>query len=155
MGNLFSSTPRPSSPSRRTHSPPSKPSKTPLILTPSDIKEFPSSHPKTREHGVYSTKTLHPPTIGQTLYILAYFILNFVLSAVNYIIVEPHPWGYNRHQEIMAYVGYRTGEIGYAILPLVILFAGRNNVLLYVTNWSHATYMLLHRWVARIFAAQA
>lgn len=119
----------------------------PYILYPSTV-------------GTYHVRPLpwqlgNAPTIGQALFVFAYFILNFVLSAVNYIIVEPHPWGYNRHQEIMAYVGYRTGEIGYAILPLVILFAGRNNVLLYVTNWSHATYMLLHRWTARIFAAQA
>src|SRR6186713_2224781 len=41
-----------------------------------------------------------------------------------------------------------------ALAPLVILFAGRNNILIWMTNWSHSTYMTLHRWVARIFAIQ-
>lgn len=54
----------------------------------------------------------------------------------------------------MAYVANRTGVIAFAVLPLVILFSGRNNILLWLTNWSHSTYMLLHRWVARIFAVQ-
>lgn len=31
-------------------------------------------------------------------------------------------------------------------------FSARNNSLLWLTNWSHGTYILLHRWVARIFA---
>ena len=39
-----------------------------------------------------------------------------------------------------------------ALAPLVILFAGRNNVLLWLTNWSRPTYILLHRWLARLFA---
>jgi hypothetical protein len=41
------------------------------------------------------------------------------------------------------------------MMPLVFLFAGRNNVLLWLTNWSHSTYMLLHRWIARVFCLQA
>lgn len=56
---------------------------------------------------------------------------------------------------MLAYVGYRTGHISYALLPLVILFSARNNFLLWITNWSYSTYILMHRWVARVFAVQA
>jgi len=28
-----------------------------------------------------------------------------------------------------------------------MLFSSRNNFLLWITNWSHTTYLLLHRWV--------
>jgi hypothetical protein len=49
---------------------------------------------------------------------------------------------------------YRTGTLAFALLPVLLLFAGRNNVLLWLTDWSHATYLLLHRWVARVFALQ-
>jgi hypothetical protein len=49
---------------------------------------------------------------------------------------------------------YRTGMLAFALLPILLLFAGRNNVLLWLTDWSHATYLLLHRWVARVFALQ-
>lgn len=97
------------------------------------------------------------PTVGQALYIAMFFILNLVLTSVNYRRSPPGemPWGFGPKEEILAYIGYRTGHIGYALLPLVILFSTRNNFLLWVTNWSHSTYMLLHRWVARIFAIQA
>lgn len=95
------------------------------------------------------------PTVGQALFIAMFFILNLVLSSVNYSRSQPHPWYFSPREETLAYVGYRTGHIGYALLPLVILFSGRNNFLLWVTNWSYSTYLLLHRWIARIFALHA
>lgn len=95
------------------------------------------------------------PTIGQLQYIVGFFALNFVFSAVSYESIQPHPCGYNKSEEINAYIRYRTGEIRYAILPLTILFSGRNNLLLWLTNWSHSTLIVLHRWVARIFILHA
>ncbi|USP76285.1 ferric reductase-like transmembrane component [Curvularia clavata] len=95
------------------------------------------------------------PTVGQAVYIFFFFALNVILSAVNYGSSQPHPWGFSKREEILSYIGYRTGHIGYALLPLVVLFSTRNNFLLWVTNWSYGTYLLLHRWIARIFAVQA
>lgn len=94
----------------------------------------------------------NPPAMGQALYICGFIILNIILSCVGYRTSQPHPWGYNKRGEILAYAGYRTGEFAFALLPLLILFAGRNNILLWLTNWSHSTFILLHRWVARLFA---
>jgi predicted ferric reductase len=96
----------------------------------------------------------NPPTIGQALYIAIFVLLNVVLSAVGYENSQPHPWGYNKRNETLAYVGYRTGTIAYGLLPLVVLFSGRNNFLLWLTNWPHSTFILLHRWVARVFVLQ-
>jgi hypothetical protein len=79
-------------------------------------------------------------------------LLNVILSCLGYQSQQPHPWGYNRRGEILAYAGYRTGEFAFALLPLTILFAGRNNILLWVTDWPYSTFILLHRWVARLFA---
>lgn len=74
----------------------------------------------------------NPPTIGQCFYITGFVILNIILSCVGYVTQLPltHPWGYNHLDEILAYAGYRTGESAFALLPLTILFAGRNNILL-------------------------
>lgn len=63
-------------------------------------------------------------------------------------------WYDSSYQEILGYVSNRTGVLAFALAPLVILLSGRNNILLLCTNWSHSTYMLLHRWVARIFGLQ-
>lgn len=84
-----------------------------------------------------------------------FFILNIVLSAVNYSHAQPHPWGLTPKDETLFYIGQRTGHFAFGLLPLLILFSSRNNFLLWITNWSYSTYILLHRWVARIFAIQA
>jgi hypothetical protein len=110
--------------------------------------------------GTYQVRPLpyllgNAPTVGQALYIALMVVLNVVLSAVNYRSFQPNVWYTNQWREIMSYVLYRTGTLAFALLPLVILFSTRNNVLLWLSDWSHATYLLLHRWVARIFAIQA
>lgn len=109
--------------------------------------------------GTYQVQPLpyilgNAPTTGQAIYVVLFAILNIILTVVNYPSTRPNTWFEDAYQEIMAYVANRTGVIAFAVLPLVILFSGRNNILLWLTNWSHSTYMLLHRWVARIFAVQ-
>ncbi|EEY19540.1 ferric reductase transmembrane component 4 [Verticillium alfalfae VaMs.102] len=94
------------------------------------------------------------PSIGHASYIALMIILNVILTAVNYKSAQPNAWFSSQYQEILEYVMIRTGTLGFALSPLVILFAGRNNVLLWLSNWSHSTFMLLHRWIARIFGLQ-
>ncbi|KAK0627938.1 hypothetical protein B0T14DRAFT_563702 [Immersiella caudata] len=92
------------------------------------------------------------PTTGQGLYIALFIVLNVVLAAVDYQSGQPNGWFGSQWKEISAYVLYRTGTFGFMLMPLLFLFASRNNVLLWLSNWSHSTYLLLHRWVARVFA---
>lgn len=82
--------------------------------------------------------------------------MNIIATAAGYQSFQApsNAWFPNRWQEIMAYVSARTGVLAFALAPLTILFAGRNNILLWLTNWSHSTYLLLHRWVARVFTLQ-
>ncbi|KAH8130726.1 hypothetical protein ACSS6W_006603 [Trichoderma asperelloides] len=91
-------------------------------------------------------------TRGQALYVAAMTILTVVFMAVHYESYQPNLWYPGQSVELMAYVVWRTGCYSLALLPVVLLFAARNNTLLWLTNWSHETYILLHRWVARIFA---
>ena len=109
--------------------------------------------------GTYQVRPLpyllgNAPTVGQSLYIVFFFILNVVLTTVNYESKQPHAWYATQRKEIMAYIFYRTGTLAFVLLPLVLLFSSRNNILLWTTNWSHSTFVLLHRWIARIFALQ-
>ena len=109
--------------------------------------------------GTYHVRPLpyllgNPPTRGQALYIAMFVALNIIATAAGYRSWQPNMWFATEWQEIMGYVSARTGVLAFALAPLVILFSGRNNFLLWVTNWSHSTYMLLHRWVARIFGVQ-
>lgn len=42
----------------------------------------------------------------------------------------------------------RTGIMAFGKIPLLILFAGRNNFLLYLTGWSYTTFLHYHKIVA-------
>jgi hypothetical protein len=95
------------------------------------------------------------PTAGQTLYIVMFVLLNILFTAVNIESRQPNAWYPTVWREIMAYVLFRTGVYAYIMAPLLFLFAGRNNVLLWLTNWSHSTFLVLHRWIARVFTLQA
>lgn len=45
--------------------------------------------------------------------------------------------------------------MSFANFPLLLLFAGRNNILIWATGWSFATLNCFHRHVARIATLQA
>lgn len=109
--------------------------------------------------GTYQTRPLpfllgNVPTIGQSLYIILMVILNIVLTSVNYNSTAPaqHAWFATQRIEIMGLIFYRTGVFALALAPLTLLFSSRNNFLLWITNWPHSTFILLHRWIARLFA---
>ncbi|KAI0848013.1 ferric reductase like transmembrane component-domain-containing protein [Daldinia vernicosa] len=47
------------------------------------------------------------------------------------------------------------GVLAFANFALLVLYAGRNNILLSITDWSYSTFLLLHRWVAIICTLEA
>ncbi|RYO74052.1 hypothetical protein DL764_010997 [Monosporascus ibericus] len=96
------------------------------------------------------------PTRGQALFILYIIAINVILNAVGIESRQPHSWyPLGQLEEVINYVANRAGVLSFANLPLLILYAGRNNVLLWLTNWSHSTFLLLHRWVALMCILQA
>lgn len=103
--------------------------------------------------GTYQVRPLpyllgNGPTVGQGLYIALFVVVNVILCAINYKARQPNAWFDNQWKEVMAYIFCRFGAYAFALLPVVVLFSSRNNVPLWLTNWSHSTYLLLHRWMA-------
>ena len=100
----------------------------------------------------------HVPTRGQAFFIFYLVSINVILSAVGYKGSQPNSWYPNilgSDGQIISYVTNRLGVLSFANIPLLFLYAGRNNVLLWLTNWSHGTFLLLHRWLAWIATLQA
>ena len=98
------------------------------------------------------------PTRGQAFLILYLVAINVILSAAGYQSREPNSWypgSSGGDGETVTYLTNRLGVLSFANIPLVFLYAGRNNILLWLTNWSHGTFLLLHRWVAWIATLQA
>ncbi|KAH7401163.1 ferric reductase like transmembrane component-domain-containing protein [Phaeosphaeria sp. MPI-PUGE-AT-0046c] len=108
-----------------------------------------------RHHAVPVMGLAIVPTRGQALFILYIWFMNIVLSAVGYNITWPNSWYSTKPEEVVAYVGNRAGVLSFANLGLVVLYSSRNNILLYLTNWSHSTFLLVHRWIAVICTIQA
>ncbi|KAI1410486.1 ferric reductase like transmembrane component-domain-containing protein [Hypoxylon sp. FL1857] len=104
-----------------------------------------------------STVVGDPPTRGQALFIGYLILLNIFLSAFKYG-VHPggfHYWWNDGPDEIMGDLANRFGVLSFANFALLVLYSSRNNVLLWLTNWQHSTFVLLHRWVARIAVLEA
>lgn len=99
--------------------------------------------------------SLTAPTRGQSLILFGYFVLNFVSLFFDYNLLTPNPFLVNRMDQRLRYLGNRSGVISFTQLPLVILFAGRNNILIKHTGWSYNTFQVYHRWVARVMIIHA
>ncbi|KAF1994801.1 hypothetical protein P154DRAFT_526817 [Amniculicola lignicola CBS 123094] len=95
------------------------------------------------------------PTRGQAFFIGYIWIINIVLSAVGYKVMWPNSMYSSPKEELRLYVANRLGVLAFVNLALTALYAGRNNILLRLTNWSHSTFLLIHRFIAVICTLQA
>lgn len=95
------------------------------------------------------------PTRLATLFLVIFFALNIIFLAVGIKSIQPNTWYSSRKMEINNYVANRAGVICFALLPLTVLLSARNNPLVTLTNMTATTYIMLHRWVARVCAFQA
>ncbi|KAK3650931.1 hypothetical protein LTR56_005982 [Elasticomyces elasticus] len=106
-------------------------------------------------HRVPLMNTAFVPTRGQSFFIAYIILINVILSAAGYRMSWPNSWWTNNSQQVVEYIANRTGVLSLANLAVLTLYAGRNNFLLWMTNWSQSTFLLLHRWVAVICVLQA
>lgn len=88
------------------------------------------------------------PTRLETLVVVCFFWLLFILCAVDEKYI-PAPW---RKQNVVTHtlIADRTGIIATMLTPLMVLFAGRNSFLQFLTRWKSTTMMVFHRWIARM-----
>ncbi|KAL4987970.1 ferric reductase like transmembrane component-domain-containing protein [Aspergillus falconensis] len=108
-----------------------------------------------RHNAPYLWNTFIMPTRGQALFIAYQIAINVILSAVSIKSADPSTWYISQRREIVTYVSNRVGALSFANIPLLILYSSRNNVLLWLTNWSQGTFLLLHRWIALIAVIEA
>jgi hypothetical protein len=106
-------------------------------------------------HSVPIFNLMIMPTRGQSIFLIYLIAINIILCSVGYESRQPNSWFATSTQEIRSLVGNRTGALSLVNLALAVLYAGRNNVLISLTDWSQTTYLLLHRWVAGISTLQA
>jgi NAD(P)H-flavin reductase len=87
------------------------------------------------------------PTRGQTLYILLISFLNIILLIAPYTIKQPQASFTTSGKQLLSIIGNRAGTMAMGNVVVLFLFSSRNSFLLYLTDWSYSTYLLLHRWL--------
>lgn len=98
-----------------------------------------------------------PPTVDQALLIGYLVTLNLFLSAFSYK-YNPlgwHHWWDSGLEEIMGCLANRLGVLAFANFALLVLYSARNSPLLWLAAWDFGTFLVLHRWVARIAVLEA
>ncbi|KAI5809391.1 ferric reductase like transmembrane component-domain-containing protein [Pyronema omphalodes] len=85
------------------------------------------------------------PTRGQTLLITSYILLNVSFLATDY----------GRDGRSVNAMGNRAGHLSMVQMPIMFLFAGRNNLLIWITGWSYNEFQVFHKWIARVATLEA
>ncbi|CAG9989318.1 unnamed protein product [Clonostachys byssicola] len=92
----------------------------------------------------------HMPTRGQSIFIAYIIIINVILLCLPLRTLQPNVRMVSHHMQRVQVIGDRAGVLAFCLYIALFLFSSRNNILLWVTDWSHSTYLLLHRWVAYV-----
>ncbi|KAF2215486.1 hypothetical protein CERZMDRAFT_105155 [Cercospora zeae-maydis SCOH1-5] len=95
-----------------------------------------------------------PPRL-ESLLLAAYVAINFVMCFPGISVFAGNVWYPDKRVQLARYVGDRTGFLSIAQLPMVWVFASRNDPIIWLTGWSFATFNRFHRLVARISVVHA
>lgn len=87
---------------------------------------------------------------GESFIIVAFIIINVVLSAVNLPASEQNLYEVTVTLQTLRYLADRSGYLAFANLSIFWFFGIRNNILIYLTGWSFDAFNHFHRWVARV-----
>lgn len=113
------------------------------------------SRMKTQQPSYLTVFTWIIPSRFELLVLFGYLWFLFILCAVDIHVVQGDLIFASHKEALNRYVADRTGIITIATLPLMILFGGRNNFLLWLTRWKFATFITYHRWIARLIVLMA
>lgn len=104
---------------------------------------------KTNERPFLKMLDFLVPTRAETLILVAFTVMVSFFSVYDIHYVDGDPF-YDRKRAYLRYYAIRTGILSAYLLPFSVLFAGRNNILQWITRWEYSTFVMFHRWISRI-----
>ncbi|KAI3406631.1 hypothetical protein KGF56_000477 [Candida oxycetoniae] len=90
------------------------------------------------------------PTRVETIVLIVFLAILIVVTAVHIHHIDGNPLNASTKSELSALLGVRTIILTGYLVPLLVLFTGRNNILQWLTGLKFSTFLLYHRWIARI-----
>ncbi|ODQ77006.1 hypothetical protein BABINDRAFT_42481, partial [Babjeviella inositovora NRRL Y-12698] len=91
------------------------------------------------------------PTRMESIIVFLLWTYMILASSIGYKHVEGNPIWKRPMAELGRIVSDRTGVLALITYPMLILFAGRNNFLIYITRWNFSRFNIYHRNVSRMF----
>ncbi|RHZ64896.1 ferric reductase family protein [Aspergillus thermomutatus] len=99
-----------------------------------------SSYPQVFAISKTGLSWMTPPSLGRMWIILSYWVMITILLTYNAVMHDAYYW---------ERIGFRAAWISVTQIPLVIILAGKVNVIGFLIGSSHERLNWLHRWVAR------
>lgn len=85
-----------------------------------------------------------------TIVLVVFVFLNFVFLFSSFTIVERSITFKTQSMQFKRVLGYRSACLTMFLLPVLLLFGGRNNFLMPWTRWNHGVFVIFHKWIARM-----
>lgn len=89
------------------------------------------------------------PTRLESILIFIWIILALAFNVCKYNHDSPNLFWVKESAEIGRKIADRTGIMSLFLIPPLILFAGRNNFMQWVSGWPYSRFIAIHRWVSR------
>ncbi|KAM9909394.1 hypothetical protein OXX69_005471 [Metschnikowia pulcherrima] len=89
------------------------------------------------------------PTRMETLYLAIWFLLVVLFTVTNFCYDAVSVFWLTKSEAYGRKVADRSGVMTLYLIPQLVLFAGRNNALQWISGWSFARFNTIHRWMAR------
>lgn len=105
---------------------------------------------KTTEKPFLKVLDMLVPTRAESLILATFLIITTFLVFHNIHYYEGDPLFHHKRKALLRYHAVRTSILASEMMPLLILFGGRNNFLQWVTRWDYSTFITFHRWISRV-----
>ncbi|EGW35673.1 uncharacterized protein SPAPADRAFT_58880, partial [Spathaspora passalidarum NRRL Y-27907] len=103
-----------------------------------------------QNYKLFQVIEFYMPSRLESIILLGFCVVITIVLTINMSYVQSDSLIFTNYQAHLRYLANRTGIISTMMLPLVILFSGRNNILQYFTRWNHSVFIMFHRYIARM-----
>lgn len=91
------------------------------------------------------------PTRLELAIVFVFVIFMIAFNCCNMPYYEGDPFYKSKSDQHWDLVAHRLGITSLFVMVPLILFAGRNNFLLWITGWPQVRFLYFHKWCARVF----
>lgn len=100
--------------------------------------------------GPFNIINVSLPTRAQSYVLAGYYAMFIIFMFIKIDLFDGNTRYATKGLQLSRYLADRSGIIAITQVPLIYLFAGRNNIMLWVTGWSYDTFNVYHRAISRV-----